>query len=123
MALTWKILNNDLVIENGQFTTINGADEVAQRISITLGHEYNEYFLNYPGGIPWYSAILGSKDRDTVLLILRKAILDVPGVVSVLDVQLTQTGRSVAISAKAEVQDGNKTSNVFANVYGQLKES
>lgn len=123
MAITWKIQNNDLVIENGRLVLVNGADEVAQRISITLKHEYNEYFLNYPGGVPWYSTILGSKDKETVVLILRKAVLDVPGVISVLDVQLTQSGRSVSISVGAEVQDGNKTSNVYTNIFGQIKES
>ena len=102
---------------------VRGADEVAQRIEVTLNHEYNEYFLNRPGGVPWYSAILGSKDRDTVLLILRKAILDVPGVVSVLGVQITQSGRTANISARAEVQDGNKTSVVYSNIYGQLRAS
>lgn len=123
MATTWKLTNKDLVIENGTFAMVNGADEVAQRIEVTLNHEWNEYFLNYPGGVPWYSTILGSKDKDTVLLILRKAILDVPGVVSVLDVQITTSGRTATISARAEVQNGNKTSVVYSNIYGQIRES
>lgn len=123
MTTTWKLTNNDLTITDGKIDMISGADEVSQRIRVTLNHEYGEYFLNIPGGTPWYSAILGSKDKDTVLLILRKIILDVPGVISVLDVQLTQSGRDVSISARAEVQDGNKTSSVFANVFGQTIES
>lgn len=120
MTITWKLTDGDLTIENGRLVMVKGSDEVAQRIEVTLKHEFGEYFLNFPGGVPWYQSILGSKDKETALLLIRTSILNVPGVISVLDVNLTSSGRAVTISAQAEVQDGNKTKVTNVNVYGQL---
>lgn len=82
MAYTWELTeaDNDLTIVNGQLATVSGATEIRQRIIVALRHNWREYFLNIPAGVPWYDYILGSRDRRAVESILRRAILDVPGV-------------------------------------------
>ena len=86
MAFTWALddATYDLSISKGKLVQVSGADEVKQRILVTLWHYWREYFLNVPGGVPWYELILGSKDKRLVESLLRKIIFDVPGVVSIV---------------------------------------
>jgi len=106
MPFTWQLNgNNDIQIENGRFLTVAGTDEVKQRILVALQHFYQEYFLDVPDGVPWYEVILGSKNKKVVELILRKKILEVPGVVGIISFQKTFNNitRHMDISAIVEV--------------------
>ena len=111
MAFTWALdtLVYDLSIKNGVLKTVSGADEVQQRILVTLWHYWEEYFLNVPAGVPWYELILGSKNQKMVEALLRYEILSVPGVVSILQFQTQApagTGRDFAIFIMVEVVGG-----------------
>ena len=111
MAFTWALdtLVYDLSIKNGTLKTVSGADEVQQRILVTLWHYWEEYFLNVPAGVPWYELILGSKNKKMVEALLRYEILSVPGVVSILQFQIQApvgTGRDFAIFVMVEVVGG-----------------
>jgi hypothetical protein len=90
MTMTWELdsTKHDLMIVGGKLKIISGADEVRQRILIALWHYWEEYFLNVPAGVPWYELILGSKNKKTVEALLRKAVLDVPGVISIMQFQM-----------------------------------
>jgi hypothetical protein len=106
MPFTWQLNgNNDIQIENGRFLTVAGADEVKQRILVALQHFYQEYFLDVPDGVPWYEVILGSKNKKVVELVLRKKILEVPGVVGIISFQkiFNNITRHMDISAIVEV--------------------
>lgn len=107
MALTWKLTGTwDLTIQNGKLATITSADEVRQRVLITLQHYWQEYFLNVPAGLPWYEFILGSKDKKTVGAIIRQAILGVPGVYGIVNFQLSLQNRAVTVYADLETDYG-----------------
>lgn len=107
MAITFELnASTDLTVKNGTLKLVNGADEVKQRIQVALNHYAEEYFLNVPGGVPWFQYILGSKDKKNVELIIRRAIFDVPGVISVVNVRSVIAGRSVDIYADVEVSGG-----------------
>jgi len=86
MSFTWAIDQTiwDLSIKNGKLKTVSGIDEIQQRILVTLWHYWEEYFLNVPAGMPWYELILGSKDQQMVEALIRRAILSVPGVISIV---------------------------------------
>jgi hypothetical protein len=108
MAFTWALndLNWDLSIKYGKLVPISGADEVKQRILVTLWHYWEEYFLNVPAGVPWYELILGSKDKKMVEALLRKTILSVPGVISIQNFFIQDPAgymRDYAIFADVEV--------------------
>jgi hypothetical protein len=83
--VTWTLklsqFNNDLSIKRGKFRTVTGADEVVQRVVISLRHLKGEYFLNTPAGVPWDDEIMGAKySGETINSIFRRTILGVPGV-------------------------------------------
>jgi hypothetical protein len=109
MAFTWSVLSNhDLSIRSGSLVIAAQAEEVRQRVLITLLHHWQEYFLNVPAGLPWYEFILGNKDHKLVGQLLRKTILKVPGVYSVINFQLdfTNASREFAIYADVETEYG-----------------
>lgn len=92
MSWTLKLssITNDLIISDGTFETVNGAAEVRQRVTVALQHLLYEYFLNVPGGMPWYTDILGSKfNNSTLSNLIRQQILSVPGVLRILNFTLT----------------------------------
>lgn len=108
MALTFAVdpRSNDMVINaTGRLQTVTGAEEVKQRIFIALQHNWKEYFLNVPAGIPWKELILGSKLPKLAKTLIRKTILDVPGVVSIVNLQTDYTvgNRTFEFYAKVEV--------------------
>ena len=105
MTMTFKIdpERNDLVITAGKLTKVTSADEVVQRIRTTLQHHWGEYFLNIPGGVPWYDLILGGKDVKMYETIIRKIVLDVPGVVSLVSFSTSFKNRHLDIYMSVEV--------------------
>ena len=109
MPYTLKLdaLSHDLKIGNGRLLRIAGSDEVRQRVKVALWHELGEYFIYVNHGIPWHSEILGGKlDNNSVLNIVRNAILDVPGVRKIISLSMSRSGRNYSISAQIEVERG-----------------
>jgi hypothetical protein len=90
MALTWAVdpQRNDLsIVKGGKLRIVYGAEEVKQRVLIALQHHWQEYFLNVPAGLPWYELMLGSKDKRLVETLVRRAVLEVPGVLSIASIK------------------------------------
>ena len=111
MSFTYALNNfHDLTILNGGIKFVSGADEVRQRILVALNHYWQEYFLNVPNGVPWYEILLGSKEKKMVESILRRTVLDVPGVIGILSLQtVSGTNRSWSIYLTTEVESFNGT--------------
>jgi hypothetical protein len=121
MSITWAVNpeTGDLFINgSGTLQTVFGEQEVKQRILIALRHMYGEYFLDIPGGIPWYSGVtangqsfiglLGTKNQSLVETIIRMTILNVPNVLSIASLQITQNAkRNWSLAAQIEVQGQN----------------
>lgn len=124
MSMTWALnTTNDMVINReGKFQVVTGGDEVRQRIMTTLLHDYQEYFLNVPGGTPWYEFILGNKDIQVVGMILRQIILSVPGVRSLISFNANVANRSAVVNATVEVDvlNGTDIINVIADLSKML---
>ncbi len=106
MAFSLKLdgVRHDLVIKNGKFVYIYDADQVRQKIKIALWHYYQEYFLNRPAGVPWYD-ILGSKsDSSVVSNIIRKKVLEVPGVLGINSFEIKRVVRNYFVDMNVTVQ-------------------
>lgn len=106
MAFTWAInpVTGDMQINsNGRLQIVYGAEEVRQRIIIALQHYYMEYFLNIPGGVPWHELILGSKDKSLAEALIRRTVLGVPNVNSILSFQSTFSNRILTLYMSVEV--------------------
>lgn len=106
MSMTFALnpLNHDMFVKNGKLFKITGAQEVRQRIIISLLHEWEEYFLNMPAGLPWYQFILGSKDIRTVEALIRDNILNVPGVISINRLEMKYAARQLSFELVVLVQ-------------------
>lgn len=106
MSVTCSLdsITHDLSIVNGNVVYVTGVEEVKQRVLVTLLHHYNEYFLNTPGGVPWYELILGSKNIQQSNAILRHIILSVPGVVSIVNFQTSLVNRALSLLVTIEAQ-------------------
>lgn len=128
MAFTWKLNgSHDLgITSRGKLEIVYGPDEVKQRILVALRHYWQEYFLNVQDGVPWYEVILGSKNKKTVELIIRRAILEVPGVIGIvaLDVITSTTiSRHLEIYGTVEVEKYEGTLNILAMNFVMSAES
>lgn len=106
MAMTFALnpSYNDITIgRDGKLAIIYGAEEVRQRIIIAVRHYWREYFLNVPAGVPWYELILGSKDLQQSEFLLRRTVLEVPGVVSIINFDSSFSGRVFSLDMVVEV--------------------
>lgn len=101
---------NDILIgAGGRLRLVYGAEEVRQRIIVALRHYWQEYFLNVLTGMPWYELILGSKEKKYTEMLVRAAILNVPGVISIIALSVSFfEERQYMIDVRVEVtgQDG-----------------
>ena len=76
---------NDIAYENGRMKYVRNENEVVQRVRTCLRRIKGEWFLAEDAGVPYFDGrILGSKDTETVKLILRNEIMDVEGVDSIV---------------------------------------
>ena len=114
MSMTWYLNSSgDLSISGGTFVLVEGAQEVEQRIGVTLKHYWYEYWLNLQGGVPWYELIFGSKNPAFAKALLQKIILGVPNVVSIFSFNGVFSQRHLAINATVQVStlSGSKVIN------------
>lgn len=122
MSFTMKLdtFSHDIHIKDGKFVRIKGSDEVRQRIKVALWHHFDEYFLNRPGGLPWYSKILGSKMNETTLQnLIRNKVQQVPGVIQVLSIAVTRKIRDYIVSIACIVRSGpGETQTSTINISG-----
>ncbi len=109
MAYTFYVDNNltnpDFRIVDGQITLARGADEIVQQIIVSLKTELAEWFLNVNFGVPYFTltgnknnnldnGILGSNyDTSVVQSYITRAVLDVPGVLSVIELNVQKKSR------------------------------
>lgn len=114
-----NLANPDFRIVDGQMVLVRGEDAIVQQIITSLKAELGEWFLNVNFGIPYFSAtgskndnldngILGSNyDKSIVQSYITRAVLDVPGVISVVDleVQKLNTANSLTITGSVLVED------------------
>lgn len=122
MAMTWALTDehHDLTIRGGRLQVVAGAEEIRQRVVVTLRHYWREYFLNLPGGVPWYEVILGSKDLRLVELLLRREVLRVPGVVSIAAISVRYTAaRHLSVLIDLEVEGSGELVNVSLQVLAE----
>jgi hypothetical protein len=77
---------------------VNSSAAVAQIIGTTLKLWLGEWFLNLSAGIPWSTQIAGRNTLPLATMILRSAILNVPGVTSIGSLTYTLVNRSFTVT-------------------------
>lgn len=68
---TLALRDGDLLFENGDFKIIEGSEEVAQCISISLGTNLKEWFLNEEFGLDFMKMLDKSTDDEARAEVLR----------------------------------------------------
>lgn len=93
----------------GDATLIDGAQRIAQQITITLLTFLGEWFLDVTVGVPYFEQVLvKAPDRAALEAIFRTRIAAVPGVrlVRRLDLQIDREGRTLAVDFDADTDEG-----------------
>lgn len=95
---TFKMVDGDMVIENGDFVIVSGHDELRQNIENRYGINKDEWFLNIELGLD-YSMIQGKGISDSQIeLAIRECGLQDSRVKEVLNVETTREYRHTDIA-------------------------
>lgn len=99
----------DYRIEGGRIVISTGADAARDRLFTALSTQLGEWFLDASDGVPYYPtpgarSILGGKMTEgEVSAILRRRILSDPEVSRIVTMSVSQSGRSVSVSAEVQL--------------------
>lgn len=106
-------LTGDLAIVSGDLVVINDPrDAVAQDISQALKTYFGEWFLDQDIGVPYFQQILvKNPDGDVVDGVLKRAIANRSGVLSILSWDLNYNNAVRQLSLKATIQTYNGVIN------------
>ncbi len=110
MANLLLTLAGDLDFSSGGLQIVEGSDEIAQKLFTRLQFFLGEWFLDRRQGIPYYQKIL-IKNPELIIIqsIFREAILETPGVASLLDViqtTLESATRKLSVRFSARLESG-----------------
>jgi len=100
----------DLVLENNNLVSVNGANEVRQRVLQNLRTFMGEWFLDYSLGVPYFQDVFTKAvDRDAVSTVLQASILGSLGVLELLAFSLdfTPSTRSLGCDFTFRAYDGD----------------
>lgn len=109
-------LNGDYVFGNNQFDYVKDLDAVVIAIRTKILLFYQEWWEDLSVGIPMFESIVGQLNSDkfkmTATLLLSDRIQQVPGVISVSDVDIKMDGRNVSFVVYAQTQWGSTSVEV-----------
>lgn len=117
-------LTGDVVFTEGDLVFTTGSAAVAQGIWLALSDIRGEWFADLDDGTPWFAnatvpddeAILGSKfDELRVSAAIREAILGVPGVAEIvnLNVDFDSATRALSVSWFVRTSFGDTITDTF----------
>lgn len=91
---------------------ITSVEEIMQRLVTRLQRELGEWFLNVTAGLPWYQdgeGLLGSKDKRTLDLLIRRETLGTDGVLRIVSYNslYASTSRQYSIYMMLVTEEGN----------------
>jgi hypothetical protein len=104
-----KLDGSELAKENGRLVIIRGVEEISQKVSISLQLVLGEWFLNTAEGVPYYEQIfVKNPSPGKITSIFRRAILAVPGMLSVqtITVDFNRSTRAVSVSFFGQATEG-----------------
>jgi len=101
-------VEHDLRLVDGMIPLVEGLDAIRQDLVVSLRWFYGDWFLDRRAGLPWFEQILGHRAGvEVVERILRRAILQRPGVTSIDTLVVTaDPDREVSVSFRARTIEG-----------------
>ena len=102
-------MNGDIDITNGEMSLTKGIDGIVQHLKQRLRFFYGEWFLDKTKGVPYIQQIL-RKNPEPVIVdsILKRAILETPGVLELLEfsIEIINVSRELKLKFKARAKEG-----------------
>lgn len=100
--------SNDLALVNGDLALVTGTDAINQNIKQAMQFWLGEWFLDTTKGVPYKQQILiKNPNMDIVQADLINAVLNVPGVVQILEMNFDYNSTDRALSVFMSVLDSN----------------
>jgi hypothetical protein len=111
-----NFLYQDILFTNGRLATVDGIDEIKNRITIGLSIYLGENFTDPSYGTDYFNNVFGREVTDTVVIDeLKSNILRTRGVTGLKTFELTRESGSRVAVMTAQVQ----TSQGFDRVYSK----
>ena len=107
-----KIVNDDLVIENGNFVYVDGIDEIIQSVERNLTTRIEEFFLNTSLGLNQEPITNKGTSDDDIRQALTDAILYDPRVVQIEQLTIKRYNRSIEVNFVERTELGTIESGV-----------
>lgn len=101
---------NDLIIENGQIVTTQGAEYVLQKVRSRLLFYRGEWFLRRDHGVPYFEEVFTKPANPAnVESILKETIVRTPGVRRLIEFSLNfdRATRHLSVEFSAETSYGS----------------
>ena len=78
--------NNDLLLKNGSFSTVEDGDYTVQDVRSRLQFYLEEWFLGLNSGTPWFQEIFKKPiNINNIESIIKTKILETEGVIKLID--------------------------------------
>ncbi len=119
-ALPLDPIYNDLVFVGGGLTLVasNSIAETVQELNCRFGFGKSEWFLDLQQGFPWIGVVMvKNPDIRAIAQMLRRMILDTPGVRAVLALPITLDTANRVLRWSAQIQ--HATGNYITGGYGK----
>lgn len=103
---------NDIAYKNGKIICYNSSNEVVQRVKTRLRRCRGEWFLQIDAGLPYFNGeMLGGKNTQYVLMIIRSEILQTEGVQDVekISIDYNNVSRKAVVTAIIVVDSATYT--------------
>lgn len=106
-------VDGDILIDAKGLHFVSGIPAIVQAVRIRLLMFFKEWFLNQGVGIPYFEELIGDASKvpgveDRARAVFAGAILSVPGVTQVLQLQVKVNGeRSMTVTWQARCQFGD----------------
>lgn len=103
-------VTGDLDFSSGDLEIVTADDAIRQQLQIRLRFFLGEWFLNENEGMPYIDNIIGAKNPSVALMtdIFRRAILGVPGIVSLdsIEFDFDASSRTLSVDFSATCDTG-----------------
>ncbi|MCH8821325.1 hypothetical protein IID23_02255 [Patescibacteria group bacterium] len=102
--------NNDMILENGQFKTVDNGAEVPQLVRSRLLTYLEEWYLDSTVGVPYFQLLLIKPfDLNQSESVLKQTIIETEGVQTLLTFESTfeRTSRGYTVQASFETIYGS----------------
>lgn len=95
-----ELIDNDIHVDKGRVAITDGGLQVGQSVQSRLRLFRGEWFLDIQAGLPWYQQVLGTRNMSRAEHLIKREILQTPGVTKLtrFDVTLDRRTRRMKVS-------------------------